>query len=240
MSSSDSNRPPVLAHQRFLEDKESFAGLDLAQRFRRIHDTNLWGATASTSGLGSEMDATAVLRAELPLLLQKLGVASLLDAPCGEAEWINNADLGVRYLGVDIVPSLIKRLQVRAAAGEIKGEYRLADITCDPLPRCNAILCRDCLVHLSFANIECAVANFRASGANWLIATTFPEWQTNADCEDGDWRALKFERAPFCWGPPVELLNENCVEAGGGWRDKSLGVWRLAGGSLKDTIPRSA
>src|SRR5258708_20968084 len=126
MSSSDSNRPPVLAHQRFLEDKESFAGLDLAQRFRRIHDTNLWGATASTSGLGSEMDATAVLRAELPLLLQKLGVASLLDAPCGEAEGINNADLGGGFLGVDIVPSLITRLRCPAAAGEVKGEYRLA------------------------------------------------------------------------------------------------------------------
>jgi hypothetical protein len=95
------------------------------------------------------------------------------------------------------------------------------------LPRCDAILCRDCLVHLSFANIERAVANFRASGAKWLIATTFPEWQTNADCEDGDWRALNLERAPFSWGPPVELLNENCTEAGGGWRDKSLGVWRL-------------
>ena len=57
----------------FLEDRESFAGLNLAQRFRRIHDTNLWGAAASTSGLGSEMDATAVLRAELPRLLEKLG-----------------------------------------------------------------------------------------------------------------------------------------------------------------------
>ena len=64
----DSERPPVLAHQRFVEDRKSFAGLDLAQRFRRIHDTNLWGAAASASGLGSEMDATAALRAELPPL----------------------------------------------------------------------------------------------------------------------------------------------------------------------------
>jgi len=99
----------------------------------------------------------------------------------------------------------------------------------DPLPRCDAILCRDCLVHLSFANIGRAVANFQASGATWLIASTFPEWQGNADCEDGDWRALNFERVPFNWESPVELLNENCLEAGGGWRDKSLGVWRLAG-----------
>ena len=108
MSPTDSNRPPVLAHQRFVEDNQSFAGLDLAQRFRRIHDTNLWGAAASASGLGSEMDATATLRAELPLLFGRLGVTSLLDAPCGDAGWINHADLGVRITGVDIVPPLIE------------------------------------------------------------------------------------------------------------------------------------
>jgi hypothetical protein len=152
----------------------------------------------------------------------------LLDAPCGDAEWINDANLALRYVGVDIVPVLIESLQACAAAAEIKGEYHLADVTRDMLPRCDAILCRDCLVHLSFANIERVVANFKASGATWLIATTFPEWRVNADCEDGDWRALNFERAPFVWGPPAELLNENCLEAGGGWRDKSLGVWRLA------------
>ena len=113
----DSDRPPVLAHQRFVDDRESFAGLDLAQRFRRIHDTNLWGAPASTSGLGSELDATAVLRAELSGLFRKLGVTSLLDAPCGDAGWINQADLGVRYVGIDIVPELIERLQAPRRVG---------------------------------------------------------------------------------------------------------------------------
>jgi hypothetical protein len=228
MPMNDSDRPPVLAQQRFAADRKSFAGLNLRQRFQRIHDCNLWGAAESTSGLGSEPDATAVLRAELPRLLAGLGIASLLDAPCGDAGWINRSSLGVRYVGLEVVPDLVERLQVRAAAGDIGGGYHLADITRDPLPRCDAILCRDCLVHLSFANIERAVANFARSGATWLIATTFPEWQTNRDCEDGDWRALNFERAPFDWGAPVGLLNENCTEAGGGWRDKSLGVWRLS------------
>ena len=101
-------------------------------------------------------------------------------------------------------------------------------VACDALPAADAILCRDCLVHFSFANIARAVENFRRSGATWLITTTFPEWHTNIDCEDGDWRALNFARAPFGWGAPAELLNENCMEAGGGWRDKSLGVWRLS------------
>src|SRR5690348_12289816 len=223
----DAARPPVLAHQRFVADRASFAQLNLRERFQRIHDTNLWGAEASVSGLGSEFDATATLRAELPALLRRLQVTSLLDAPCGDAGWILRADLGVRIIGVDIVPDLIEVLRESAALSEIEGEYHLADITQDALPRCDAILCRDCLVHLSLANIERALQNFRKSGAAWLITTTFPEWQQNVDCEDGDWRALNFEHAPFSWGPPVELINENCMEAGGGWRDKSLGVWRL-------------
>lgn len=71
MANDDSSRPSVLAHQRFTADRDSFAGLDLAKRFQRIHETNLWGATASVSGLGSETDATAVLRNELPLLLRE-------------------------------------------------------------------------------------------------------------------------------------------------------------------------
>jgi SAM-dependent methyltransferase len=227
MALDDSSRPPVLAHQRFLADREQFTGLNLQQRFQRIHDTNLWGAAESVSGLGSEIDATATLRAELPALLRRLEVTSLLDAPCGDGGWIASTDLGVRVTGVDIVSDLIERLRARAVRGEIGGHYHLADLTTDPLPRCDAILCRDCLVHFSFANIDRAVENFRRSGARWLITTTFPEWQQNRDCEDGDWRALNFERAPFSWGRPEELLNENCMEAGGGWRDKSLGAWRL-------------
>jgi hypothetical protein len=121
MPASESDRPPVLAHQRFVDDRESFVDLNLSQRFQRIHDTNLWGAPESTSGLGSELDATAVLRAELPRLFKQLGVTSLLDAPFGDAGWINRVELGVRYVGIDIVPSLIETLQARAAAGEIRG-----------------------------------------------------------------------------------------------------------------------
>jgi hypothetical protein len=85
-------------------------------------------------------------------------------------------------------------------AGEIGGEYRVADLTRDLLSRCDAILCRHALMHLSFANIGRAVVNFRESGAAWLMTTTFPDWQVSADCEDGDWRALNFERAPFSLG----------------------------------------
>ena len=132
------------------------------------------------------------------------------------------------YTGVDIVPELIDDLRCRTQRGGIPRTYLVADITRDPLPRADAILCRDCLVHLSFSNIAAAVANFRRSGSEWLVTTTFPELEANIDCEDGDWRALNFALAPFNWAPPVDLLVEGCTESNGGWADKSLAAWRIA------------
>ena len=222
-----SKRPAVLAHERFVADRENFAGLDLAARFERIEQTNLWGAATSVSGLGSEDVATAAIREALPGLLLRLGARSLLDAPCGDAGWIGSVQLGVDYTGIDIVPSLIATNNARVARGDLKGRFFVADITRDALPACDLILCRDCLVHLSFQNIARSMSRFHASGAQFLVVTTFPEWDDNSDCEDGDWRALNMTRAPFGWPPPRELINERCEEGDGGWRDKSLGLWRL-------------
>jgi hypothetical protein len=220
-------RPAVLAHERFVADRENFVGLDLAARFERIERTNLWGAATSVSGLGSEDLATAAIREVLPGLLRRLGARSLLDAPCGDAGWIGGMQLDVDYVGIDIVPSLIAANSARAVSGDLRGRFLVADITRDALPGCDLILCRDCLVHLSFQNIARAISRFRASGAQFLLVTTFPQWEHNSDCEDGDWRALDMTKAPFGWPSPRELINERCDEGGGGWRDKSLGLWRL-------------
>lgn len=224
----DSDRPLALAQIRYDAERAQFADLDLAARFQRIHERNIWGAETSVSGLGSEDEATATLRRELPLLLRKLGARSLLDAPCGDGGWIGRTDLGVTYSGVDIVPELVEGLAERARRDGSGRAYLKADLTRDPLPLADAVLCRDCLVHFSFATIEQAVANLKRSGARYLITTTFPDLETNRDCEDADWRPLNFERPPFSWGKPVALLFEGCTEDGGLWADKSLAAWALS------------
>jgi hypothetical protein len=220
------NRPTVLAHERFLEHRQGLTGLALADRFSRIYETNLWGAGTSVSGLGSESAATSLITREIGPMLRSLGVRTLLDAPCGDAGWIARADLaGISYIGVDVVPNLVEQLR-REKPG--LGPFLIADVTRDALPAADAILCRDCLVHLSFGNIARAITNFRRTGAEWLVTTTFPEWHDNSDCEDGDWRALNLEQPPFCWPKPEPLLVEGCTEGEGGWSDKSLGFWRFA------------
>jgi SAM-dependent methyltransferase len=219
-------RPPVLAQIRFAEQRAAFRGLALAERFRLIHETNLWGAETSTSGVGSEHGATAAIRRRIPALLAEVGAQSLLDVPCGDGQWMAQLDLGaVSYLGADIVPALVAQLAAAAAPGR---RYLVADLTCDPLPRCDLILCRDCLVHLSFANIGRAIANFKRSGARFLLTTTFTDIAANEDVEDGDWRVLNFTRPPFGWPAPEALINEDCLEMDGAYGDKSLGLWRLS------------
>jgi hypothetical protein len=105
------------------------------------------------------------------------------------------------------------------------------DLTSGPLPAvagqpADAVLCRDCLVHLSFANIARAMRVVRDSGARYLIATTFLEQPANIDIVDGNWRPLNLERAPFNLPSPVAVLVEGCEEEGGAFADKALGVWR--------------
>lgn len=223
-----SERPPVLAHERFVARRADFEGLTLEERFTRIWRTNMWGADTSRSGLGSEAGATRVLQDGLRALLRDLNITTLLDVPCGDHGWIGSAELGLAYyIGGDIVEALIDDHQRRFATSDGRISFRHLDLRTDLLPRMDAILCRDCFVHLSFANIALALDNMRLSGCEYIIATTFTDHHCNDDAEDGDWRMLNMEIAPFGLGPPRALLNEGCTEAGGGYADKCLGVWQI-------------
>jgi hypothetical protein len=222
------HRRPVLAQRRFAESRTAFDGLDLAQRFDLIHRTNLWGADSSVSGVGSELAATATLRRELSKLLRDLDVRALLDLPCGDFGWMAHVDLaGVRYLGADIVPALIAANTAHHARPD-RIAFRHLDLVDDPLPAADLILCRDCLVHLSFAHIHRALRNIRRSGSRWLLTTTFLQITSNGDIDDGDWRPLNLQRAPFDFPEPAAVIVEGCDEAGGDYADKALALWPIA------------
>ena len=195
--------------------------------FRHALKTNHWEGPESPSGPGASLDQTVAIRNAFPELLRRLGVETLLDLPCGDCSWMSTVDLGsIRYIGGDLLPELIAENSRRhARSGR---EFRVLDLRSAALPAADLVLCRDGLVHLAFADIARAVENLRASGSTWLLTTTFPDQATNEDIRTGDWRPLNLERAPFSWPAPVEVINEECTEGGGVFRDKSLGLWRIA------------
>lgn len=188
------------------------------------------GAIPSISGRGESLKEVAVVREKIPLLLKELGVRALLDAPCGELFWMEGLLLGIdRYIGVDIVPELIS-LNRQKYKNEGK-EFLHRDISKDSLPRVDLILCRDCLVHLSFREIFSCLRNFKKTGSKYLLTTTFTALQSNEDILTGDWRPLNLQGAPFHFPPPLRIIGEQGEKYQGRYADKSLGLWRL------DSIP---
>jgi SAM-dependent methyltransferase/predicted O-methyltransferase YrrM len=194
--------------------------------FERIFNDNSWGERESRSGPGSSLAQTATLRRELPALLAKVGAHSVLDAPCGDWNWMRHVDLGpLKYVGADIVPRLVA--ENRARWGSPHRRFLVLDITADTLPQVDVIICRDALVHLSFDDAARAVANFCRSRSTYLLTTTFPNHRPNAPAATGEWRPLNLELGPFFFPAPIAVLNEDCTEGDGTYADKSLGLWLL-------------
>ncbi|MFS8979366.1 glycosyltransferase [Cupriavidus necator] len=191
-----------------------------AQLYRQYRDE-------SVSGPGSSRQQTQELRERLPLLLAHLGIRSLLDAPCGDFNWMQHVALGLdRYVGADIMTGMIdEHLWRHRRAGR---QFICVDLLGGALPQCDAIFCRDLLPHLSFAEIGAVLENFRRSGATYLITTTFTGHRQNVDTAGGQWRTIDLNSTPFGFPPPLLIVNEKCTEAGATFGDKSLGVWRLA------------
>jgi hypothetical protein len=207
-------------------EKRLFASADPRSIFEWIYRTNKWGDAESVSGKGSNLERTRNLRAELPAMLQRLGVRTLLDAPCGDFHWMQHTPLELDgYVGADIVQALVER-----NAAEFGGPHRrfvCLDLATDPLPQADAILCRDCLVHLDLPTIRKVVANLKASGSRYLLTTSHRLHGDYVEKVTGSHRLINLERPPFRWPVPLDQIVES-VPAGGRDTGKILGVWRIA------------
>lgn len=200
--------------------------LSAVEAFRLAYRGNLWSGPESRSGPGSSLDQTALLRQQIPELCQRLGVATLLDLPCGDLHWMSQTRLsGVNYIGADLLPEVVARnTELHGTDGR---RFMVLDLTSSPLPEADLLLCRDCLVHLSFDDSRRAFINIRKAPITWLLATTFPAQAANVDIITGDWRPLNLQLPPMTLPPPVEVLLEGCSEQNGLFADKSLGLWRV-------------
>ena len=183
--------------------------MSVADVFCRIYVENYWRSPETRSGVGSEFWRTVRVRKALPPLLAELKAHSLLDAGCGDFNWMQHVPLdGIRYHGCDVVPELIE--ENRAKYGGPDRAFSVVDLTIPQwLPFFDVILCRTVLFHLSFENIRAVLANFVASRSTWLLATHYPDHARNADCTDGDWRRLNLEAAPFFLPPPCGQICED-------------------------------
>ncbi|MET9513754.1 class I SAM-dependent methyltransferase [Streptomyces sp. NPDC002994] len=197
---------------------------DLPDLFTAIYRTNRWGSGETRSGPGSEVQRMKRVIIQLGDLIRELGIRSVLDAPCGDFNWMQYVDLGgAGYTGGDIVEELIADNAVRhEAPGRT---FQLLDFTAERVPRVDLILCRDALVHFSYQHVIEALTRFRESGSRFLLTTTFTQTRTNTDILTGWWRPINLRLAPFGLPEPLRVLSDE--DSDDFYDDKTLALWDL-------------
>ena len=203
--------------------------------FTLIFENNLWCGEKSVSGPGSDIAQTQTIIIELRKLIDKFKIKSILDLPCGDFMWMRSVNLsGVNYLGADIVNRLIERNSKAYSSNNIK--FKVNNLIKDQLPKCDIVICRDCLVHFSFEDIYSSLQNIKSSGCKYLLTTSFVEYHGNYNITTGDWRRINLQEEPFNFPNPIEVLNENCTENNGVYCDKSLLLFLIEDIKISVTI----
>ena len=158
-------------------------------------------------------------------IVAELSIGRLLHVPCGDMGWIADVDLGTAiYIGIDARSEMIAANRARYGWGNERRILIPADIRRAPLPTSDLVLARDAFGSLSFASATQAIANLKATGAGFILATTFTGRLQNDDTVDGGWRPLNLRMAPFDWPEPMLMLGEgepNAMVPDG----CSLGLW---------------
>ena len=184
-------------------DKTSETNFDL------IYENNFWTSKESGSGLGSVEETTQKIREALPVLFKKYNIKSVLDAPCGDYNWMKLVDKqGIDYIGCDIVKSVIEANSSKYSDQNVK--FLNLNLTKDDLPCVDLILCRDCFQHIVYDDILKIINNFKRSKSKYLLTTSYPLTYKNWDIKiNGDYRPLNISKSPINLKNHIEKIKEN-------------------------------
>ena len=220
-----------------------FAAYNTAKEaFTNVYETNYWmGGTVgeSVSGAGSTLAETKKVIQVINSLIKELNIKTFLDLPCGDFNWMQHVNLsGVQYIGADIVDPLIAKNAKKYTSDNI--QFQVLNLIEDPLPKCDMLLTRDCVMHLSFSDIYKSMKNIKASGCKYLLITTSPEHSINFESvTGGDCRNLNLEKKPFNFPPPMRIFNEETPfssDIDDEQKDKSLGLWKIEDIKIPSTV----
>jgi SAM-dependent methyltransferase len=182
-----------------------FKHKNIEHRFTVIFEKNHWRNPESISGDGSTLAFTENLRRALPEVLKIYSIKSILDAPCGDFNWMNVflKDNSLKYIGVDIVEPIVNYNKVNYS--KLNVDFLKLDITKDALPMADMMLCRDCLFHLSYRDTRAVLINYINSNIPYLLTTTHINNDnfSNRDISSGDFRLIDLFSAPYNFSEDV-------------------------------------
>lgn len=178
------------------------------------------GLPETRCGPGSTLAATEGIRQELPKLLRDLEVKTLLDAPCGDFNWMAQVDLsGIDYIGLDVDSENVAAATAKQSAdGFAPKSKRIinASILDGELPAADLMLCRDFLQHLPNKDVRRVISIFQTSDIEWFLVTSHKNQHNHDIGNRGDFRPLNLMKLPFSWPQPAKSIKDG---------DNILGLW---------------
>jgi len=164
--------------------------------FTDIYMLNSWGCKETASGSSSTVARTTELRSQIPMLIEKLNIKSILDCGCGDFNWMKHVDLSnVQYLGVDIVNKMISRNQEMYTKSNIR--FQITDVIYDPPETADLWIARDICCFYGYSEIKKFFQKFLESNSSYLAITSIQTEQENINGTTGIWRSLNLAAAPF-------------------------------------------
>lgn len=200
--------------------KKIILGLEEPEdRFTKIYTSNHWNSLESRSGEGSTFENTQNIRAGLSLIFEQYEIGSMLDAPCGDFNWMQSVtqDASIKYIGGDIVRPLIEKNQ--AKYDDKDTSFVHLDLTKSSLPNVDLLFCRDCLFHLSYQDIARVLENFLSSSIPYLMTTSSAAPNgpriNNSNIVTGDMRLIDLFSEPFSLSQNdvLESISDNMVSS---------------------------
>jgi len=190
----------VVKYKRRIREKKILSKNRNKEIFKEIYKTNFWKGDESKSGPGSSLKNTENIRIEIPKLIEKYKIKTILDLPCGDFHWFKKIinDLKINYLGGDIIDELIEINNKKYKNQYIN--FINIDIINDSLPSTDLLICRDCIFHFSYNDINRLFTNLKKSNIKFILITThdFENLKlNNKDILTGSFRFIDLFKYPF-------------------------------------------
>lgn len=236
---------------------------DVTEAFSRVYSKHTWGQSGRGSGEGSTINATAIMRKVLTQFIQDKDLSIMVDAPNGGMVWtdvfLNDSwhganGMSLKYIGLDVVPSVIagnharhaadireKRISIgqvdvtkpKSLSAAVRKGLKNVGITESAWRQRAFLLTRDVVQHWPWS-LACTylrtVLREKASLPRYLLVGGYRHKQLkNRDIPLGGYFPVDLSQNPFKLPPPAQILRD--TPNGEGGSGKLLRVWDL------DAIP---
>jgi len=167
---------------------------------KAYEDPAIWQKEyVGTSGSGSTPKNARPYQELLQRFLATHDIHSVIDLGCGDWQFSRLINwTGIEYLGLDIVPKVIKANQEKYRAANI--HFFTANFIDIDLPKSDLLVCKDVLQHLPVQDIKRFLK--KTGKYKYCLITNDVDPLTltsdNCDIPAGHYRPIDLTEAPFC------------------------------------------